>query len=512
VSVSARTVSRIGPPITVQLVSLSLAGWAVTLIVTAAIVLFLPPPTPPIYRIAELSQALRGGSVTPRDGRPLIRTVQAQPPPVGEPRLSSSIFRSWIAETLRVSRDDVRFERYPSVDPVRRALLRALLWAPPRPTTAAGVLPSSPDDSPGPLASGKGAAPPMAPIPDVSANERVPPVIGDFSAAVRQPGGGWMVVRPSPEPFPTPWQQRFFLWFATCFVLLAPVGYLFARRITAPIGLFSQAAEQLGRDPTAPAIELSGPAEIGRAASAFNEMQARLKRYVEHRTATISAVAHDLRTPLARIRFKIESLPPQEKESIGRDVAMMEQMIATALDFVRDATEVRQRELLDLGSVMQCVVDSAALMRADIRLTSSEALVVEADSLGLERMFSNLVDNAVKYGGRARVRLFREGQSAVVEVSDNGPGLPAAEVERVFEPFYRADPSRSPQTGGMGLGLTVSRTIARAHGGDIELVNARRGLIARVRLPLPAETARPLRRRAALPQPASELGRQPQQA
>jgi signal transduction histidine kinase len=496
VSSTSRSAGRIGPPITVQLISLSLAGWAITLIVTAAIVLFLPPPNPPIYRVSELSAALRGGSMTPRDGRPLIRTLQADPPAAGEPRLSSGIFRAALAHVLQVPETRVRFERYPSADPIRRALLRALLWAPPRPTTASGVLPSAPDEVAPPTAAFR-REPPLPPPPgrrDPLTSERLPPVIGDFSAAVQQPSGAWAVVRPSPEPFPSPWQARFFLWFAACFVLLAPVGYLFARRITSPISLFAQAAEQLGRDPTAPAIELSGPAEIGRAASAFNEMQARLKRYVEHRTATIGAVAHDLRTPLARIRFKIETLPPKERESIARDITRMEQMITTALEFVRDATEVRSRELVDLASALQCVVDSAALMDADVRLTSAEPLVVEADGLGLERLFSNLIDNAVKYGGRVRVRLFQDARTAVVEVSDNGPGLPGSELERVFEPFYRVEPSRSPQTGGMGLGLTVGRSIARAHGGDIELANGSRGLIARVRLPLPAETPRPARR------------------
>ncbi len=209
------------------------------------------------------------------------------------------------------------------------------------------------------------------------------------------------MVKPALEPFPNPWQLRFILWFVACFIIIGPAGYFVARRLTAPIGLFAQAAERLGRDPNAPAMELSGPAEIGRAAWAFNEMQARLKRYVEHRTAMIGAVAHDLRTPLARIRFKIETLAPAAKESIGRDILQMEQMIDGALAFVRDASDVRSRELLDLGSVVQCVVDSAALMGADVKLAAGKPVIVEADGFGLERLFSNLIDNAVKYGRRA---------------------------------------------------------------------------------------------------------------
>ena len=133
-------------------------------------------------------------------------------------------------------------------------------------------------------------------------------------------------------------------------------------------------------------------------------------------------------------------------------------------------------------------------MGADVKLASAEAVVVEADGFGLGRLFSNLIDNAVKYGRRARVRIYRDDEAAIVEISDRGPGLQPDELERVFEPFYRVEPSRNPETGGIGLGLAVGRSIARAHGGDISLANGTRGLIARVRLPLPPEAfmAKPL--------------------
>ncbi len=218
-------------------------------------------------------------------------------------------------------------------------------------------------------------------------------------------------------------------------------------------------------------------------------MQARLASYVEHRTAMVGAIAHDLRTPLARIRFKIDGLAPQAREAIARDVTQMEQMISAALAFVRDASEDRPRELLDLASAVQCVVDNAALLGAEVKMVSAAPLVVQADALGLDGLFTNLVDNAVKYGRRARVRVYLEGEAAVVDVCDSGPGLPEAELERVFEPFYRVEPSRNPQTGGMGIGLSAARGIARAHGGDVMLINGREGLIARVRLPLPASVA-----------------------
>ncbi len=513
-----------GQPMAVQLISLLVAGWLITLMVTAAVVLLLPPPQQPAYRLSELVAAANGGPLTTRDGRRLMRVRQADPPPRGEPRISNPMYTFMLASALRQPAAQIRLERYPVADPVQRALLRAILASPPRGFGPPGVMPApvygpppGADEGftrparPGPGPYDAARRPPGS-LPFLGrgplfrgggsiAVDSFPPLMGEFSLAIQEPaGGGWLVVKPVPEDFPNPWQLRFILWIVACFAVLAPIGYVFARRIATPIGLFARAAERLGRDPNAPAIALSGPAELERAAGAFNEMQARLRRYVEQRTSAIGAVAHDLRTPLARIRFKIEALPPKVKEPIKRDIVQMEQMLAAALAFVREASQVRPRELVDLVSALQCVVDSADLMGADVKLVTAEPVAVHADGLGLERLFSNLIDNAVKYGSRARVKLFREGPAAVVEVIDSGPGMAAEELEKAFEPFYRVEPSRSPETGGMGLGLAVARSIARAHGGDIMLANGRYGLIARVRLPLPPssqpEGARPLHRAA----------------
>jgi len=156
---------------------------------------------------------------------------------------------------------------------------------------------------------------------------------------------------------------------------------------------------------------------------------------------------------------------------------------------VRDASEDRPREPLDLASAVQCVVDNAALVGADAKVISAAALVVHGDALGIDALFTNLVDNAIKYGRRARVKIYRDGPTAVVDVCDAGRGLAESDLEKVFEPFYRAEPSRNPLTGGIGLGLSTARGVARAHGGDIVLINGREGLTARVRLPLPISMA-----------------------
>jgi signal transduction histidine kinase len=313
-------------------------------------------------------------------------------------------------------------------------------------------------------------------------------VQADFVAALQVAPDRWVTVQPAPEPFPNRWQRRLLLWFALSFAIVAPIGYLFARRLVAPIATFSAAAERLGRDPSGPLLALEGPAEIGRAAGAFNLMQQRLKRYIDDRTAMVGAISHDLRTPLARIRFRVERVSPEVRAGILGDVTQMEEMISAVLIFIRDASEPGARERVDLRSIVECAVDDAALVGGDAVLDPGAPTSVEVDPLGVQRVVTNLIENALKYGKTARVRVFTEGDESITEVADTGPGLAEDELERVFLPFYRAAMARTLDKGGIGLGLAVSRSIARAHGGDVRLYkNGGEGLVAQLRLPLADE-------------------------
>ena len=306
---------------------------------------------------------------------------------------------------------------------------------------------------------------------------------GNFVAAFQVSPGRWVTVQPAPEPFPNTWQKRIMLWFFLSSILVIPVGLVFARRLATPLANFAEAAERLGRDPSGKQASLRGPAEIGRAARAFNEMQARLKRYIDDRTAMVGAISHDLRTPLARMRFRLERIPPRFRSGIEHDIAQMEVMITSVLAFIRDANEPSTRDRVELRSILECVVDNASLMGGDVSLTPGERVAVDVDSLGIERVLTNLIDNALKYGRKAHVRVFSDGPEVVTEIEDEGPGLPTTELERVFLPFYRSDHSRNLNKTGIGLGLAVSRSIARAHGGDISLGAGRQGLRVQLRLP-----------------------------
>jgi signal transduction histidine kinase len=197
----------------------------------------------------------------------------------------------------------------------------------------------------------------------------------------------------------------------------------------------------------------------------------------------VAAVSHDLRTPLARVRFKLEAKRP-DKASLLKDIGQMEQMIAAVLVFMREAGDTGRRERLDLLSVIECAADDAARLGADVRIEADAHLLVEADPMALQRLFRALIDNALKYGRHADARVFAFAGEAVVEIKDDGPGLPQRELERVFTPFYRTDAARNLDAGGVGLGLAVARSIARAHGGDLVLKSDAAGLTAVTRLPL----------------------------
>ncbi len=483
-------------PIAARVVVLLIVVVAIGQILTLAIALLVPPPRPAIYRLTEIAAALNGQPVRARDGRLFERTISPTPPPVhGRPGAIDQS-RAELALIMGAPLDRILLEETPPHPPIwgMTTLWRGeRAFEPRRPRAFAGTGepppgPSSdrpPQDGPPPGGRDHGMGhDPWRPWNGGGLAEARRLVFGDFTAALRQPSGSWVVVKPAPEPFPNAWQRRVGLWFLACLAVLGPVGYVFARRLVAPIGAFARAADRLGRDPNAAPLALSGPAEIGIAARAFNTMQTRLQRYVADRTSMIAAISHDLRTPLARVRFKMEQASEGLRASIGSDLDEMEAMITAVLSFMRDASETREHSDLDLLSVLECAVDDAVAAggRADLRC--GDPVVVEADDLALKRLFANLIDNAIKYGACAEVALTVDDGAAVVEVADKGPGLPSAELERVFEPFYRAEPSRNRETGGMGLGLAVARSIARAHGGEVTLASGDAGLTAIVRLPL----------------------------
>ncbi len=312
-----------------------------------------------------------------------------------------------------------------------------------------------------------------------------PSSIGRFEVGVRRADGHWLVVLPKSAFGIDPWQQRLLLVLALAAIGVSPLAWWFARRLAAPIGALAAGAERLGRDPSAPPLEIAGSAEVTAAVRAFNEMQERLRQYVDDRTGMIGAIAHDLRTPLTRMRFRIEGAPEDLRTKLAADIDQMEAMVSETLAFVRDASRPHERVKLEIASLVESIMDEAAETGADSAAEAADRVVVDGDPVALRRLITNLVDNALKFGSAARGRVFAENGMAVVEIEDNGPGIAADQVERAFEPFRRLETSRNRDTGGIGLGLAVVRAIARGHGGDVQLGPAPGGgLRACLRLPL----------------------------
>jgi signal transduction histidine kinase len=264
------------------------------------------------------------------------------------------------------------------------------------------------------------------------------------------------------------------------------ISLLAARRISDSLRRFAGAAERFGIDLKAAPLTESGPAEVRVVIRAFNKMQARLKRFVEDRTQMLAAISHDLLTPVSRLRLRSEALPQgEERLRMLADLDLMNRMITATLDFARDDVASETRQPLDLASLLQSIADEFADAGQPVVYEGPDYLPTVAAPLALSRGIRNVVENAVRYGSRADVKLALSAGEAVITVEDDGPGIPEGELERVFEPFYRLDKARSLEPGGSGLGLAIVRNVMRAHGGEIILRNRNEGgLVAQLNLPL----------------------------
>ncbi|MDE1916666.1 MAG: HAMP domain-containing protein [Sphingomonadales bacterium] len=359
----------------------------------------------------------------------------------------------------------------------------ALPAAAPLPTAAPATVikPALPDTS----ASEKPQPIPFRSQPQGLLDRASPPFIeGDFVAAARRPDGHWIAVAPRAEGFPNRWQKQVLAWFVLSLLIVSPLAWFFARRIVLPLEGFARAAEILGRDPSATIIPLKGPAEIGRAAHAFNQMHNRLRAFVDDRTAMVGAISHDLRTPLTRLRFRLEDVPDDQRPALLREVAEMESMINEVILFIRDASTPGVRQKVDLAALVADTVADARLVGGDVEVIADCEAPVEVDPVGIRRLLGNLLENAVKYGERARVRVTLRHGEAVAEILDAGPGIAEEEMDRVFEPFYRSPEARRSGRPGSGLGLTVCRSIARAHGGDVHFARRQDGFAAVLSVPV----------------------------
>lgn len=287
-----------------------------------------------------------------------------------------------------------------------------------------------------------------------------------------------LTVLPPRGPMP-PLHGDFLAYLALFIVSIGVLAFLVARMTLRPLKQLAQAADDLGRDINHPPLTQQGSSEIRQATGAFNAMQARIRQHIGQRTQMLAAITHDLQTPLTRLRLRLEKVADAElRDKLIGDLSAMQAMVREGLDLARSMDSTEGLRQLDLDSLLDSVCTDAADAGQDVRLQGQAGLAVMARPATLRRCLVNLIDNAVKYGHSAQVTVERSaehGDSACIRIRDTGPGIAPDQLDKVFEPFYRIDTSRSRDTGGTGLGLTIARNIAEQHGGSLTLANRPQG-------------------------------------
>ena len=261
----------------------------------------------------------------------------------------------------------------------------------------------------------------------------------------------------------------------TLLVLLGTVialSLVAVRWVTGPLSTLASAAEKLGEDINRPPLPETGPVEAQRAAHAFNTMQARLSRFIADRTRILTAMSHDLKTPITRLRLRTELLDDEAlRTKFSKDLEEMESMVTQTLDFMRDASASEPVRRVDFMALLESLQTDYQDTGSTVVIEGRLERTFSGRPLALRRCLTNVLDNAIRYGKRATLRVEEGADGVTIRVLDKGPGIPEPELEHVFEPFFRGESSRSRETGGTGLGLGIARNIARGHGGDLVLKN-----------------------------------------
>lgn len=425
--------------------------------ITASIVLLMPDPPAVRLTLADAAAALRGAD------NGLSRSIG--PPPAGS---SNPVQQQVLARALGRPVADVRVAW---LDPAARR---------PAPRGEVIVLAAS-RGARHPLPSGamllrmKGGQPmrvvdrlPDGPLGMVLLRLPQPA----FAAGVRLSDGRWLTVRPASSLLGG-WRWKVLVALAVSLVVLAPLVWIFARRLTRPFRVLARAIDA-GLDPP----QAQGPRELQEAAGAILQLRTRLAAESEERLRMLTAVAHDLRTPLTSLKLRLEAVAEPQRARMVADANRMQAMIADVLDFARTADAARRP--VGVREVVADVVADAPAMTLD---AGPEVTVCVVEG-GLRRAVENLVRNAVDHAGGGRIAVARRGDRAVIEVVDTGPGIAPADRDRLLRPFERGDASRNRDTGGVGLGLSIVQGFAERHGGTLELAEAPGGgTVARLVLP-----------------------------
>lgn len=312
----------------------------------------------------------------------------------------------------------------------------------------------------------------------------------EMNLSIAISGGQWLNVGTRFERPPLQWPLQSMLAFAlSALVLLIVVVWFVMTRLTGPLRQLSRAADALGRGEDVPELRVAGPTEVRDLTVSFNRMQQRLNRFVSDRTHMLAALGHDLRSPLTAMRVRAEMVDDDEtRDSIITSVEEMQGMVEATLTFARGLTGTEEPDDVNLRVYLETILTDVP---ESVELLGEEGTVVRLRPNAMRRAMRNLIENALRYGNSARLDWTESIDEVVLTIDDDGPGIAEEELERVFDPFVRLERSRSLETGGHGLGLSIARTIIQSHGGNVTLINRPDGgLRARVWLPVgPTETS-----------------------
>ncbi|MCZ7465427.1 ATP-binding protein [Rhizobium rhizogenes] len=299
----------------------------------------------------------------------------------------------------------------------------------------------------------------------------------ELQVAIPVEQGQWLIFKTVLPESGGAFSLRFLVSMGMMAAITVLVTIWVVRRVSSPLTALSKAALRLGEDLNAPPMPEVGTVETRQAARAFNAMQARLRGMIDDRTKMLAAISHDFRTPLTLLRLRVENVEDAaEREKMLSTIADLNKMVATTLEFASGATQQPVRRPTDLAALIESMVDDLADAGLPVVcMDAAQPIIYACDPATLKRALTNLIDNAVKYGGRAELAIHETPQTIEITIDDAGPGIPEEELTHVFEPLYRLESSRSRETGGMGLGLAIALSIIRAHGGQLTLSNRAEG-------------------------------------
>ncbi|WP_428031437.1 sensor histidine kinase [Ancylobacter sp.] len=307
---------------------------------------------------------------------------------------------------------------------------------------------------------------------------------GAMGLAVQLKDGSWLNSAFSKKMANSMWTARSLISLAVTAIVLSLCAAFIARTMTKPMRRLAAAAEALGRGESVAPLSERGPDDLRHTAVAFNLMQSRLQRFVEDRTRMLAAIGHDLRTPITSLRLRAEFVADDEtREKMLDTLDELRAMTEATLAFSREQATEEVTRNVDLTALVGSLCDDLVELGHEIVCAEGPKISYRCRPDALKRAVRNLVENAVRYGERARVCLRTTPQAIEIVIEDDGPGIAPDFIERAFEPFFRMEHSRNRETGGIGLGLSISRNMVRHHGGDIILANTGQGLRATISLP-----------------------------